>query len=192
METKKMLYVTSRKKWRAWLEKNYDSEKVVWLIFYKRHTGKPVIPYDEAVEEAVCFGWIDSIIKKIDEEKFVRKFTPRTDKSKWSELNKKRAQKMINEGRMTGVGLSKIDVPLTVDKKKAAPKLPKEEPVIPLDLKKALKASQMAWENFNNFAPSYQRLYVGWISSAKRDETRKKRIREAVTLAEKNIKTIMK
>ena len=93
---------------------------------------------------------------------------------------------------MTGVGLSKIDVPLTVDKKKAAPKLPKEEPVIPLDLKKALKASQMAWENFNNFAPSYQRLYVGWISSAKRDETRKKRIREAVTLAEKNIKTIMK
>ncbi|UCC32844.1 MAG: hypothetical protein JSW53_03315, partial [Candidatus Bathyarchaeota archaeon] len=88
------LYVTNRDEWRSWLEKNHEAEKEVWLIFYKKHVGKPSVPYEDAVEEALCFGWIDSIIKKIDEKKFVRKFTPRKSSSRWSELNRKRAQKM--------------------------------------------------------------------------------------------------
>ncbi|MGB2982026.1 MAG: hypothetical protein WBC77_12350, partial [Candidatus Zixiibacteriota bacterium] len=101
----KTLYVTNRDDWRAWLRKNHSSQKEVWLIYYKKHTGKPRIPYDDAVEEALCYGWIDSTIKRIDEEKYAQKFTPRSEKSNWSELNKRRAKKMIREGRMTQAGL---------------------------------------------------------------------------------------
>ena len=93
MEATKTLYVTHWKEWREWLEKNYATKQEAWLIYYKKHTGKPIIPYDDAVEEAICFGWIDSIIKRIDDEKYARKFTPRTEDSRWSELNKKRAKK---------------------------------------------------------------------------------------------------
>lgn len=107
MEITKQLYVTDRDAWRAWLEKNYDTEKEIWLIYYKKHTGKPRIPYDDAVEEALCFGWIDSTVKRVDDEKFAQKFTPRKNKSNWSDLNKKRAKKMIREGRMTKAGFLK-------------------------------------------------------------------------------------
>ena len=109
MEITKTLYITNRVDWRAWLERNNDTEKEVWLIYYKKHTGKPRIPYDDAVEEALCFGWIDSTVKRVDDEKFAQKFTPRKNKSNWSDLNKKRAKKMIREGRMTKAGLTKIE-----------------------------------------------------------------------------------
>jgi uncharacterized protein YdeI (YjbR/CyaY-like superfamily) len=102
------LYVANRDDWRAWLKENHDARKEVWLIYYKKQTGKPSISYDDSVEEALCFGWVDSIIKKIDDEKFARKFTPRTGKSTWSEANKKRVEKMIREGKMTETGLAKI------------------------------------------------------------------------------------
>jgi len=108
METSDKLYVTSRDDWRAWLRRNHDKEKQVWVIYYKKHTGKPSIPYDDSVEEALCFGWVDSIIRRIDDEKFARKFTPRKAKSRWSEANKKRARKMMKEGKMTDAGLGKI------------------------------------------------------------------------------------
>jgi len=90
MKITKTLYVTTRDEWRSWLEKNHKSEKEIWLIYYKKHTGKPRIPYDDAVEEALCFGWIDSIIKRIDEKKYAQKFSPRKQNSVWSDLNKKR------------------------------------------------------------------------------------------------------
>jgi len=102
------LYVTNRDDWRAWLKENHSTQKEVWLIYYRKHSGKPSIPYDDSVEEALCFGWVDSIIKKIDSEKFARKFTPRKGKSRWSESNKKRVAKMIREGKMTEVGLARI------------------------------------------------------------------------------------
>ena len=101
--------MTTRGDWRTWLERNHDAQSEVWLVFYKKHTGKPTIPYDSAVEEALCFGWIDSIIKRVDNERYVRKFTPRKGRSIWSKLNKKRASKMIREGRMTEAGLKMID-----------------------------------------------------------------------------------
>ena len=104
----KQLYFINREQWRNWLIEHHAAEAGVWLIFYKKETHKPTIDYDDAVEEALCFGWIDSIIKKIDDERYVRKFTPRKDKSKWSALNRKRANKMTKKGRMTDVGLSKI------------------------------------------------------------------------------------
>ncbi len=108
MNIGKTLYATNRKEWRDWLSKNYDKEKEIWLIYYKKITGKPTISYNDAVEEALCFGWIDSIEKGIDEEKFAGRFTPRKEKSNLSESNKKRIKRLIKEGRMTNAGLEKI------------------------------------------------------------------------------------
>src|SRR3954463_13551246 len=110
MEIDKTLHVTSREEWRAWLTTHHASETVVWLLFYKKHVGRPRISYDHAVEEALCFGWIDSIVKKVDDEKFAQKFTPRRGGSKWSALNKQRLRKLIREGRMTEAGLAKADL----------------------------------------------------------------------------------
>jgi len=180
----KQLYVTNREKWRDWLSQHYATESVIWLIFYKKETSKPTIDYDAAVEEALCFGWIDSIIKKIDAEKYVRKFTPRKDKSNWSELNKKRATKMIKEGKMTDIGLVKI---------KAAKKSGLWEQTgrphislnIPSEFTRALDKNKKARENFEKLAPSYRKHYIGWIQAAKREETKKKRIRESILLLAK-------
>src|SRR5438874_9891192 len=110
MKMPKMLYVTNRDEWRAWLVDHQAAENEVWLVYYKKHTGQPRIPYDHAVEEALCFGWIDSIVKRIDGAKFAQKFTPRRDRTRWSALNKRRLRKLIREGRMTAAGLAKIDL----------------------------------------------------------------------------------
>jgi len=182
------LYVTCRNDWRAWLEKNHDTKKEVWLIYYKKHTGKSRIPYDDAVEEALCFGWIDSTVKRLDDERFVQKFTPRKDDSNWSELNKKRAKKMIMEGRMTKAGLTKFKEVKKNKKKELKAKPAMKKLIIPPDLKKALAINKKACENFTNFAPSYKKLYIGWISSAKKKETREKRIKQIVRWAAQNKK----
>src|SRR5438128_11402884 len=121
MESRKTLYVASRAEWRAWLAKHHQSETEVWLIYYKKPSGRPRIPYDDAVEEALCFGWIDSIVKRIDDAKFAQKFTPRKDWTKWSELNKRRVRKLIREGNMTEAGLAKIDVVALGDEQQAKP-----------------------------------------------------------------------
>ncbi len=185
------LYVTDRDGWREWLRKNYETKKEVWLIYYKKHTGKPSIPYNDSVEEALCFGWIDSIIKKIDDEKYARKFTPRKAKSRWSEANKRRARKMIKEGKMTEVGLARIrEAKESGEWFKTTPV--RRELVIPLYMKEALAKNKKAQESFNNLAKSYKRQYVGWISSAKREETRRRRLAEAIRLLEKNKKLGMK
>jgi len=181
------LYVTDRDDWRLWLEKNHATKREVWLIYYKKHTGKPRIPYDDAVEEALCFGWIDSTVQRIDNEKYAQRFTPRKDRSTWSELNIKRARKMIRQGRMTKAELAKFK---EVEKKskggletKPAMKL-----VIPPDLKEALGADKKAWENFHDFAPSYKRLYIRWIADAKRKQTRERRIKQTVKWVAQNKK----
>lgn len=185
--TKKQLYVTSRGEWRGWLEKNHDKEQEVWLIYYKKHTGKPRIPYDDAVEEALCFGWIDSIVKRIDDERYTQKYTPRKDKSIWSELNKQRAEKMIKQKRMTKAGLEKIEV---AKKNGEWWKQPagEDDTGLPPALEKALAANKKARENFANFAPYQRKQYVGWILSAKREETREKRIKEVVKRSARNQK----
>lgn len=180
----KQLYVTNRNEWRRWLQRHYAKEIEIWLIFYKKETSRPTIPYGAAVEEALCFGWIDSIIKRIDDRKYARKFTPRKDKSNWSQLNKKRAGKMIKEGRMTDIGLAKI---------KAAKKtgLWDQDPKtrlsfdVPLEFTEALAKNKKAKANFDKLAPSYRKHYIGWINAAKRPETKKKRIKESIFLLEK-------
>jgi uncharacterized protein YdeI (YjbR/CyaY-like superfamily) len=191
MRAVKKLYVTNRDDWRAWLERHWDAEKEVWLIFYKRHTGKPSLNYDDAVEEALCFGWIDSIIRKLDDEKFARKFTPRKAESKWSELNKKRAHKMVKEGKMTQAGLKNITEAKKSGEWFRSPS-PRTNLAPPSYMIEAFAANKKARENFAKLAKSYQRHYIGWITSAKKQETRKRRLAEAIRLLEKNEKLGMK
>ena len=188
MDIGKTLYVANRNDWRIWLEKNYETEKEIWLIYYKKHSSRPRIPYDDAVEEALCFGWIDSIIKKIDEEKFAQKFTPRRNNNKWSELNIKRVRKMMEEGKMTEAGLKKIDK--TLLNKEPEKKDSSAEPVSYLE--EALKDNVKALEFFTALAPSYKKQYINWTGSAKREETRMKRIKEAIELLENNKKLGLK
>jgi len=185
------LYINTRDDWREWLRKNHNVKNEVWLIYYKKHTDKSSISYDDSVEEALCFGWIDSTIKRIDDEKYARKFTPRKAESRWSESNKKRAEKMVKTGKMTKVGLTKIrKAKKTGEWFKTPPQ--KKVLVIPTYMKEALQKNQKAFTNFTNLARSYKRQYVGWITSAKREDTRKRRLAEAIELLEKNEKLGMK
>ncbi|MDP4175990.1 MAG: YdeI/OmpD-associated family protein [Bacteroidota bacterium] len=188
MEALKTLHVTTAKEWRAWLKKNHLKENVIWLVFYKQSANKPILPLEDAIGEALCYGWIDSIIKKIDEERYVRKFTPRTNKNKWSEVNKARVRELIKEGRMTEFGLSKVTFPLEESSEDKLPTQKKKVLDIPPFLEKALKADALAWKNFNNLAPSYRRIYLLWITSAKKEETMAKRVAEAVELLRQNKK----
>ena len=187
----KQLCVTNREKWREWLSENHASKAGIWLVFYKKETSMPTIAYETAVEEAICFGWIDSIIKKIDAARYARKFTPRTDKSKWSPLNKKRAGKMIKEGRMTEVGLAKIKAAKKTGlwDKDARPRISLE---IPPEFARALARNKKAKENLDKLAPSYRKYYIGWIVMAKRPETKKRRIDESIALLEQGRKLGLK
>jgi uncharacterized protein YdeI (YjbR/CyaY-like superfamily) len=191
MERTKELHFANRRDWRSWLEKNNETKREAWLIFYKKHTGKPNVTYDEAVEEALCFGWIDSIIKRIDHEKFARKFTHRKPNSNWSESNKKRAQKMIAQGRMTKAGLELINGAKQHGKWNRN-SLPKKEYPVPQYVKHALRSNEKALANFNKLAPSYRRQYVAWVDSAKKEKTRRKRLVEVIGVLERNEKLGMK
>jgi len=187
----KQLYVVDREQWRDWLSKNHATKTSIWLIFYKKETSRSTIEYEAAVEEALCFGWIDSIIKKIDAVKYARKFTPRSDKSRWSALNKKRVNKMIKEGRMTEVGLAKIKAAKKTGlwDKDARPQISLD---IPPEFAKALARNKKAKETFDKLAPSYRKHYIGWITIAKKPETKKRRIAESIALLEKGQKLGLK
>lgn len=185
------IYIPTRKKWREWLAKNYDKKKEIWLIYYKKHTKKPRVLYDDAVEEALCFGWIDSTIKRIDEDRYMQKFTPRNLKSTWSELNIKRAKKMIAQGKMMSVGLEKYKKKKNNPTEQVIKSIQTGEKYIPSDFKKKLKQNKQAWEHFNKFTPTYKKYYIGGIISAKKEETRKRRMEKTVKLIEQNIKTFM-
>ena len=187
----RQLYVADRDQWRDWLSKNHTNEAGIWLIFYKKETSRPSIEYEAAVEEALCFGWIDSIIKKIDAAKYARKFTPRSDKSRWSALNKKRVGKMIKEERMTKVGLAKIETAKKTGlwDKDNRPQISFD---IPPEFAKALVRNKKAKENFDKLAPTYRKHYIAWISIAKRPDTKKRRIEESIALLEKGQKLGLK
>jgi uncharacterized protein YdeI (YjbR/CyaY-like superfamily) len=187
----RQLYVADREQWREWLSKNHAAKAGIWLIFYKKGTSKPTIAYEAAVEEALCFGWIDSIIKKIDAEKYARKFTPRSDNSNWSALNKKRANKMIREGRMTEAGLARIKAAKKSGLWDKDPR-PQISLDVPPEFAKALALNKKAKENFDKLAPTYRKHYIGWMAIAKRPETKKRRIAESITLLKKGHKLGLK
>ena len=181
------LHFKNRNEWRKWLEINHKNIKEVWLIHYKKPSNKKSINHFEAVEEALCFGWIDSKLKKIDEERFILRYSPRKQKSIWSKINKEKAEELITSGKMTKSGLEKIK-----DAKKqglwdtAYTNLVKDR--LPSDLKNSLMQNKTAWINFQKFANSYRNMYIGWVKGAKTQETRKRRINEVVKRAAKNKK----
>jgi uncharacterized protein YdeI (YjbR/CyaY-like superfamily) len=164
------------KDWRSWLEKNHDHASEVWLVYFKPASGKSTIDYETSVEEALCFGWIDSIIQKIDENKYARKFNPRRMDSQWSETNKRRVVKMIREGRMTEAGMAKV----TFEVGKVDVGQPKAErpPVeMPERIEQALRSQSGVWEAFQKVMPSLKRTYILWLSDAKKPETFERRLR---------------
>jgi uncharacterized protein YdeI (YjbR/CyaY-like superfamily) len=185
-----LLHLTTRESWRAWLAENHARETEIWLVYSKRHTGLPRVEYDDAVEEALCFGWIDSIVRTLDERRYAQKFTPRKAKSKWSALNRERFARMVREGKMTPAGMAKAPPP--EEDGAAQPRVKRVWDSVPGYIEEALRAHGAAWTNFSNLAPSYRRLYIGWIEHAKREETRRKRLAEAVSLLEQNKKLGLK
>jgi uncharacterized protein YdeI (YjbR/CyaY-like superfamily) len=178
----KRVQVTTRSQWREWLVENHDLEKQgIWLVFKRKATGKPSLEYEESVEEALCFGWIDSVVKKIDEDTYCRKFTPRKDKSNWSTTNKKRINKIIEEGRMTPFGLAKVEAA-----KKMGNWNKEQSPIVNTDihseLAEALAHNKKAKDGFDGLAPSCQKQFIRWIAAAKRPETRAKRLMESLAI----------
>jgi uncharacterized protein YdeI (YjbR/CyaY-like superfamily) len=152
----KTLYVTDRKDWRRWLEKNHNVENEVWLVYYRKKTGKQRISYEDAVQEALAFGWIDSIQKGIDHERFAQRFSPRKNKSNWSEANKERVRRLIREGLMMPAGMESLGDALKMEKI-----------LLKDDLLEALKKDKAVWENYNKFPESYRRVRIGWIEGAR-------------------------
>lgn len=177
------LYCKTPEEWRDWLRAHHDKETEIWLIFYRKETGKPTLKYELAVEEALCFGWIDSIIRKVDEARYARKFSRRKDNSKWSPSNKKRIERLIREDRMAPTGLAKVRVAQENgcwDKSDR----PKIDFNLPEDFKTALQQNRKAQAFFDRLAPTYQKQFIAWIRVAKRQKTIEERIRESITLLE--------
>lgn len=169
-----------RATWRAWLAEHHKRERAIWVIFYKKHVPKPCVSYDEAVEEALCFGWIDGLRKRIDDEKHRIRFTPRRPTSIWSESNKARVRRLIAKRRMTPAGLRLVAAAKRSGEWGKSDGLPKKI-VMPPELERSLAANPRARAFFATLAPSYRRTYIGWILTAKRQETRDRRIGIVVT-----------
>ncbi len=173
------------------MKSNHVKAKEIWLVYYKKHTGKPSIDYTDSVEEALCFGWIDGLKRRLDEERYVHRFTPRKPGSRWSSLNIRLARKMIEEGKMTQAGLLAFNQRVSYDERILKARDTNEIHLTP-EIEQTLKANKKAWENFNSLAPSYKKQYVGWLISAKKQETRQRRLEEAIKLLAENKKLGMK
>ena len=169
------LSFAGRAEWRAWLQENHARAKEVLLVHYKKATGKQGLSVPEAVEEALCFGWIDGILRRIDAERHVVRYTPRRKGSMWSQINKGRVERLIREGRMTPAGLEQVRIAKQNGRWQAAEQL-EDVDTIPADLQKALRKCKGTLKAFRESARSRRKQYLGYIGSAKRDETRQKRI----------------
>ena len=186
MEEKELLYFKNDTQWRNWLHNNHNSSKGVYLIFYRVNSDKESMRWEEAVQVAICYGWIDSTVKKLDEERRRQMFTPRKDKSVWSKLNKTYIEKLIANDLMHESGLKKIE---TAKQNGSWESLDAVENLeMPYDLVLAFAKNEIALNNYNNFSPSYRKSYLYWLNQAKRDETRTIRILEIISLCEQNIK----
>ncbi len=172
----KTLDVKSRVAWRSWLRRHHDARTEIWLVFYKKHTGRPSIGYTDAVEEALCFGWIDSLVKRLDDDRYARLFTPRRPNSRWSTSNRRRYADMQRRGLLAAAGRRRPPTDRSGDATRAVLS------AMPGYLAQALKANTRAQSYFEQLAPSHRRAYVGWIDSAKRQETKEKRLREGIEL----------
>jgi uncharacterized protein YdeI (YjbR/CyaY-like superfamily) len=176
----------TRTEWRQWLATNHDVSKGIWLILVKKGTDIAGIMYRDAVEEALCFGWIDSRPGTLDAQHYKLYLAPRKPKSVWSKINKQRIRKLIKEGLMTPAGLAKIE---TAKKDGSWNQLDAiDQLVMPEDLWEQLSANEDAKRNFEGFSTSSKKIILFWIASARREQTRRKRIEETVRLAAQNVK----
>jgi uncharacterized protein YdeI (YjbR/CyaY-like superfamily) len=187
MSEKELLYFKNAEEWRAWLHENHNKADRAYLIFYKVGSPYESMRWEEAVQVALCYGWIDSTVKKLDDAKRQQLFTPRKNKSVWSKINKSYVEKLIADNLMHESGLAKIEIAKQNGSWNSLDHV--EESIIPDDLQKAFDANKTAFENYNNFSFTYRKNYLYWLNHAKREETRKKRIEEIIKLCEANIKS---
>jgi uncharacterized protein YdeI (YjbR/CyaY-like superfamily) len=175
LEITQTLHVTDPKEWRTWLEAHYKTESEIWLVYYKKHTGKPRILYNDAVEEALCFGWIDSIVRKLDEDRTVQRFSPRKSKSVYSQPNIERLRHLVAQGKVIDDVLESLGDVL------------EWEFVFPPDILDAIKADDRAWENYQNFSEPYKRIRVAFIEAARnRPEEFLKRLNYFIKMTQAN------
>ncbi|MDX2001646.1 MAG: YdeI/OmpD-associated family protein [Chitinophagales bacterium] len=189
MERYKDLEVVTIKKredLRKWLKRHYTQKESIWLGIYKKHVGEWHVPYEEIVEEALCFGWIDSKANKWNDEQYLLLFSPRKPKSVWSKVNKRRIEQLMATGQMTDAGLAKINAAKADGSWETLDAT--ENLVIPDGLKGVLQKNKTALKNFEAFPPSTKKNIYWWIESAKTDTTKQKRIMQTVDMAEQNLK----
>ena len=181
-------HFTSISEWKNWLTENHEDEKTIWIILQKKASKKQGIRYEEAVLEAVAHGWIDGKMKSLNKDEFKQRITPRRSNSIWSLSNKKRAERLISEGRMTPAGMKAVDEAKSNGRWKNATSSARGAIDVPDDLVKALKKNKTAYNNFESFPPSARYMYIHWINEAKRQKTRERRIKTIVYRAERNQK----
>jgi uncharacterized protein YdeI (YjbR/CyaY-like superfamily) len=169
------LEVRNRREWRAWLVTHHTSSSGIWLVFYKQHTGRKSMPLEDAAREALCFGWIDSLIKRLDDDRYAVKLTPRRPTSKWSDINRRRWKELKAAGLLTSAGLAAAPTENTYGPRPVIPGLPNY-------IAKAFKADAATWKFFQELSPRNRRDFVVWIHTAKRPDTRERRIRESLAL----------
>ena len=178
------VHLSDRRSWRRWLEKNHAIQRGIWLVFYKKATRKPSLEYEESVEEALCFGWVDSRTRRLDDERYMLMFTPRKPGSPWSRPNKERVERLVASGLMTPPGLAKIEEAQRNGAWTVYDAI--EDLVIPDDLAAALAEGTSAQENFEGFSISVQKNILWWIASARRPETRARRIAKTAAAVAEN------
>ena len=175
----KTLLVRTLDQWRDWLTEHHTSESEVWLIFHKRHTGVTSIDYKDALDEALCFGWVDSLVKRLDDRLYALKFTPRRPDSRWSATNRKRYEALKASGRLKPTGMERAPTDRGYGTRPARFPLPSR---LPPYIEKALRKHPAAWRHFKVLPPSQRRRYFAWIESAKREDTKLRRLKEAIRL----------
>jgi len=175
VEITQILHVTDPKEWREWLKAHYKTEKEIWLVYYKKETGKPRIEYNDAVEQALCFGWIDSTVRSLDEERSAQRFSPRKPKSGYSQANIERLRYLVERGKVIDEVVESLG------------NLLEQEFVFPADILDAIKADKQAWKNYQNFSEPYKRIRVAFIEGArKRPEEFRKRLNYFIKMTRDN------
>jgi uncharacterized protein YdeI (YjbR/CyaY-like superfamily) len=203
---RRTFYAPDAASWRAWLDSYAATEKEVWLEFPKKHTGRPCVPYGEALDEALCRGWIDSVIRRVDDDVYLRKFTPRTNTTNWSAKNLAAVSRLVSQGRMRPEGLAVLGVPLDSAGSLGGATANGEDghtgaadrdaegvrgAEVPPFVAEAIGASPEASAFWETLAPGYRKRYLGWIMSAKQEETRKNRLARVIGFLEEGRKSVM-